>query len=360
MASDNSFMHLIRPNVLAPAAGSANGPAKIKIHTPAILTILEIISKQILGKRIIGSLLGIRSDDGLEIEIKDAFMVPINETGDSIIIEDQAHKLLYQLYKKSHPKETVLGWFASMKEIDDTTSLIHDFYSKGTDRCFPHPAIFLNIQYLNEKNEIITPTFKTYIGAAVGKPQTKSNVQIGWNKTTNVNNSYIFTPIPNFIINGTITEKIAYNQLLQNSIINNTNRDQEQQSSNNNTSSSSSSLSVSTSSSTSSSFSSSSNQLSFLSQNLQQVQKNVENLITYINNLSTTDKNSNKNLNLLRQLINNLINKPEILINTEILNKNFENYNQDIIMIEYLTKALKDQIELSARLTAKAESEKRY
>ncbi|KAI5956250.1 hypothetical protein KGF54_000725 [Candida jiufengensis] len=336
MASNNSFMHLIRPNVLAPAAGSANGPAKIKIHTPALLTILEIISKQVLGKRIIGSLLGIRSDDGLEIEIKDAFMVPCNETGESIAIEDQAHKLLYQLYKKSHPKETVIGWFGSMKEIDDTTSLIHDFYSKGQDRSFPHPAIYLNIEYLNEQNEIISPKIITYIGAAVGKSQAKSNVQIGWNKTTNINNSYIFTPIPNEIINGTTTEKIAYNQLLQNSINNNINNSSQNSSIQNQ------------------------NQLSYVSQNLKQVQKNVENLLNYINSLTTQQKSTDENLNLLRNLINNLLSKPQILNNSNELNKMFENHNQDVIMIEYLTKAVKDQIELSARLTAKAESEKRY
>lgn len=116
-----------------------------------MLTILEIISQQVLNKRIIGTLLGSRSDDGLEMEIKDGFMVPINETGDSIAIEDQVHKSLYQLYKKAHPKETVLGWFGSSNQIDDITSLIHDFYSKGVDRAFPFPAIYLNVEFLNEK-----------------------------------------------------------------------------------------------------------------------------------------------------------------------------------------------------------------
>lgn len=216
MSQTNSFMHLVRPNVIAPAAGSANGPASIKIHAPAMLTILEIISQQVLNKRIIGTLLGSRSDDGLEMEIKDGFMVPINETGDSIVIEDQVHKSLYQLYKKAHPKETVLGWFGSSNQIDDITSLIHDFYSKGVDRAFPFPAIYLNVEFLNEKNQIIEPTITTYIGAAVGKPVSNTQ-QIGW-KTTNVNNSYIFTPIPNEVINATITEKIAFKTLIDQKI----------------------------------------------------------------------------------------------------------------------------------------------
>lgn len=334
MATDtsNSFMHLVRPHVLAPAAGSANGPAKVKIYASALITILEIVAKQALNKRIIGTLLGIRSDNGLEVEIRNAFMVPCDETGDSIAIEDQAHKSLFHLYKKSHPKESVLGWFGSMNEIDDTTSLIHDFYSKGVDRAFPYPAIYLNVEYINDKGQITLPQIITYIGAAVGKPATKANVQIGWNKTANVNNSYIFTPIPNEVVDGTNTEKLAYKSL-QNATID----DDEN--------------------ATISSIIDGKHP--FFAQNLQQVQKNVANLIAYIDSHATVSNNSDENLDLLRKLSNTLLTKPPILTDVEELNKLFDNFNQDVIMIEYLTKAVKDQIELSARLTASSEADKR-
>lgn len=333
MSQTNSFMHLVRPNVIAPAAGSANGPASIKIHAPAMLTILEIISQQVLNKRIIGTLLGSRSDDGLEMEIKDGFMVPINETGDSIAIEDQVHKSLYQLYKKAHPKETVLGWFGSSNQIDDITSLIHDFYSKGVDRAFPFPAIYLNVEFLNEKNQIIEPKITTYIGAAVGKPVSNTQ-QIGW-KTTNVNNSYIFTPIPNEVINATITEKIAFKTLIDQKINqqnDNTNTNTNNNNGNNNNT----------------------DDLSYLSQQLNKATDNVGQLLSYIEN----NGNKDQDIDLLRLLSNQLLNKPAILTNLPELEKLFKDHNQDVIMIEYLTKAVKDQIELSARLTASAEADK--
>lgn len=333
MSQTNSFMHLVRPNVIAPAAGSANGPASIKIHAPAMLTILEIISQQVLNKRIIGTLLGSRSDDGLEMEIKDGFMVPINETGDSIAIEDQVHKSLYQLYKKAHPKETVLGWFGSSNQIDDITSLIHDFYSKGVDRAFPYPAIYLNVEFLNEKNQIIEPKITTYIGAAVGKPVSNTQ-QIGW-KTTNVNNSYIFTPIPNEVINATITEKIAFKTLIDQKINqqnDNTNTNTNNNNGNNNNT----------------------DDLSYLSQQLNKATDNVGQLLSYIEN----NGNKDQDIDLLRLLSNQLLNKPAILTNLPELEKLFKDHNQDVIMIEYLTKAVKDQIELSARLTASAEADK--
>lgn len=337
MSQTNSFMHLVRPNVIAPAAGSANGPASIKIHAPAMLTILEIISQQVLNKRIIGTLLGSRFDDGLEMEIKDGFMVPINETGDSIAIEDQVHKSLYQLYKKAHPKETVLGWFGSSNQIDDITSLIHDFYSKGVDRAFPFPAIYLNVEFLNEKNQIIEPKITTYIGAAVGKPVSNTQ-QIGW-KTTNVNNSYIFTPIPNEVINATITEKIAFKTLIDQKI--------NQQNDNTNTN-------TNTNTNNNNGNNNNTDDLSYLSQQLNKATDNVGQLLSYIEN----NGNKDQDIDLLRLLSNQLLNKPAILTNLPELEKLFKDHNQDVIMIEYLTKAVKDQIELSARLTASAEADK--
>ncbi|KAG7664372.1 uncharacterized protein J8A68_002113 [[Candida] subhashii] len=309
------FMHLVRPNVAAPAAGSSTGPSKVRIHASALLQMLEIVSKQVLSnnKRIIGSLLGIRSDDGNEFEIRDCFMVPCNETGDSIVIEDQIHKTLFQLYKRSHPKETVLGWFGSNNEIDYTTSLIHDFYSKGSDRAFPFPAIHLNVKFLTETSEVKVPEIETYIGGAVGKPSSTGQ-PIGW-KTANVINSYIFTPIPNEVINGSITEKIAFKNLQQQQGLN--------------------------------------NDLSYLTQQLNQVNDNISQLLAYI-------ESNPQDIDLLRLLSNTVLNKPKLLNNVEELKELFCNHDQDVIMIEFLTKALKDQIELSARLTASAESDKKY
>lgn len=324
MSGETSFMHLVRPSVTAPAAGSATGPANIKIHATALFQILEIVSRQVLGsnKRIIGTLLGIRSDDGSEFEIRDAFMVPCDETGDSISIEDHTHKTLYQLYKKAHPKESVLGWFGSSSQIDSTTSLIHDFYSKGGDRAFPFPAIYLNAEYLQD-SQVTVPKLSTYIGAAVGKGT--SNVPMGW-KTNNNSSSYIFTPIPNQVINGSVTEKIVFNTLKENSI-------------------NKGSMSLTS-------------DLSYLSTQLSAVTQNIDKLLEFIDTRASSG--SDRDLDLLRSLSNTLLNKPQILTNVEELEMHFRAHNQDVIMIEYLTKAVKEQIELSARLTASAEADKKY
>lgn len=320
-------MHIIRPGVAAPAASSNTSSCNVKIHTAAFLQILEIVSKQVVSsnKRIIGTLLGFRSEDGSEFEVRDAFVVPCKETGDSIAIEEHQHKNLFNLYKRAHPKESVLGWFGTSLKIDNTTGLIHDFYSKGADRAFPYPAIYLNVNFKNEQDEIIAPQVSSYIGAAIGK-SSSITPKVGW-KTQQTSNSYVFEPIPNHIVSGTTTEKLAINTLSDNRITNQPYV-----------------------------IDSEDNKESNLSGQIHTVVGNIDKLLTHLEEFNVNDDND---LELLRALSKNLSNKPQTLFDVEQLKEQFAAYNQDVIMIEYLTKVVKEQIELSARLTANSESEKK-
>lgn len=315
----DTYMHLVRPSVTAPAAPSAASPVGVKVHNAALFAILEIVAKQALdkNKRIIGTLLGVRSDDGANVEIRDAYPVPCQETGDSISIEEHTHKTLYQLYKKAHPKEYVLGWFDSAAEINGSTGLIHDFYSKGADRAYPYPAIYLNVKYLDGER-IEFPKLTTYIGAAIGKP---AGVQkMGWN-TSATTTSYIFLPIPHVVATSTVTEKFMLNRISETPSSKNNVVDLEQE------------------------------QLLTLSREIGAVTTNIEYLLEHISQISTSDRD----IDLLRTLSNTLLNKPTILADLDTLKKHFQDHNQDIIMIEFLTRAVKEQIELSARLSGEAE-----
>ncbi|EGV61044.1 hypothetical protein PSN45_002067 [Yamadazyma tenuis] len=325
--SATTSMHLVRPGVSAPGASSTTTACNVKIHATAFIRILEIVAKQSISKdkRIIGTLLGYRSDDGSGFEVRDAFMVPCDETGDSIAIADHEHKVSYQLYKKAHPKESVLGWFGTSKQIDNSTGLIHDFYSKGSDRAFPYPAIYLNVNYRDENDQVINPQVSTYIGSTVGKVATGQKV--GW-KTQSSVNSYVFHPIPNQIMSGTTTEKLALDSLVENHI-----------------------------NQTPTTFSG--NEVNDLSNLKKQINIVVASIDKLAQHLDSFDINNDNDLQLLRTLTNNLSSRPQSLFNLDELKKHFGAYNQDVIMIEYLTKVVKEQIELSARLTATAESEKK-
>lgn len=327
----SEFMHLLRPNVTAPAVASASGPASVQIQASALVLVLEILSKQVLPEnpRVIGTLLGIRSDDGHEFVIRDAFLVPCTETGDLITIDENSHKTMFALYKKAHPKESVLGWFGSAPSIDSTTSLIHDFYSKGSDRAYPFPAIHLNVDFYDPATkQISTPKLSCYLGAAVGKGTSATNVQIGW-KTTTINNSYIFTPVPNSVVASLVTEKIALSALHHETI------------------------------NKSAQLWGNQHPLHFLLE-IQAAQRNIDTLLKFVEQKTkSTEPLSDSDTDLLRLLSNLLLTKPQILTNMDSLDALFRSHNEDVIMIEYLTKAVKEQIELSARLTASAETDKK-
>lgn len=318
----DSYMHLFRPTVAAPSAPSGPSTVTVKIHNSALFLILEIVSKQVLkenqNKRIIGTLLGVRSDDGSSVEVRDAFMVPCMETGDSISIEDHTHKTLYQLYKKAHPKEFVLGWFDAFDTIDGSTGLIHDFYSKGADRAYPFPAIYLNVSFL-KGDQISEPQLTTYIGAAIGKP---GQVQrIGW-KTTSTTNSYIFSPVPHQVITSTVSEKLALNLLHNTSQKDNSVTLQQHEEG-----------------------------LATLQREIGAVTTELSQLLHYLDHMSGTDSD----VDLLRTLSNTLLNKPTSLSDLRLLKEHFQSHNQDIVMIEFLTRAVKEQIELIARASSEAE-----
>ncbi|QEO23414.1 hypothetical_protein [Candidozyma auris] len=225
------------------------------------------------------------------------------ETGDSISIEDHTHKTLYQLYKKAHPKEFVLGWFDAFDTIDGSTGLIHDFYSKGADRAYPFPAIFLNVSFL-KGDQISEPQLTTYIGAAIGKP---GQVQrIGW-KTTSTTNSF---------------EKLALNLLHNTSQKDNSVILQQHEEG-----------------------------LATLQREIGAVTTELSQLLHYLDHMSGTDSD----VDLLRTLSNTLLNKPTSLSDLRSLKEHFQSHNQDIVMIEFLTRAVKEQIELIARASSEAE-----
>lgn len=322
---NSSTMHIVRPTVFAPATPSTTEPCNVKIHSAAYFQILEIVSKQVISsdKRVMGSLLGYRSDDSSEFEIRDAFMVPCTQTSDSLSIDEYEHKMLFQLYKKAYPKEFVLGWFDCSDKIDGFTGMIYDFYSKGSDRAYPFPAIYLNVKYLSDNKEITAPVISAYIGAAIGKRKT-AHSKAGWSGNSTAN-AFLFNPLPHKIVNGTVTEKLFINHLVEN---------QNQ--------------------SEPTSISAAERQASHLSNELNTIRENIQKLLKHIDSVS----NSDADLDLLRYLSNSLLSSPKFLAGVEELESNFRAYNQDIIMVEYLTKAVKEQIELSARLTASSESER--
>lgn len=166
MAETDSFLHLARP--LGPVAvGSAptTAPLNVVIQPQAIFSILDhSLRRNADQERVIGTLLGTRTEDGTEVEIRSAFAVGHTETAEQVEVDMEYQKQMLALHLKANPKEVLVGWYATSSELNTFSALIQNFYSGQGDGTWPLPAVHLTVS--TEPGKDIET--RAYISAPVG------------------------------------------------------------------------------------------------------------------------------------------------------------------------------------------------
>lgn len=114
--------------------------------------------------RVIGTLLGTRSEDGTEVEIRTCFAVGHTETTDQVEVDMEYQKQMLALHLKANPKEILVGWYATSPELDTFSALIQNFYGSQGEGTWPHPAVHLTVSSVPGKDI----EARTYISAPVG------------------------------------------------------------------------------------------------------------------------------------------------------------------------------------------------
>lgn len=112
----------------------------------------------------IGTLLGTRSEDGSEVEVRNCFAVGHTETQDQVEVDMEYQKSMLALHLKANPKEVLIGWYATSSELNTFSALIQNFYGGQGDGTFPHPAVHLTVS-TSPGSEIEA---RAYISAPVG------------------------------------------------------------------------------------------------------------------------------------------------------------------------------------------------
>lgn len=165
MAQD-SFLHLARP--LGPVqigAQPSTAPLNVTVQPQAIFAILDhSLRRPQDQERVIGTLLGVRSEDGTEVEIRNCYAVPHTETQEQVEVDMDYQKQMLQLHLRANPKEVLLGWYATSSDLNTFSALIQNFYGQQGDGTWPHPAIHLTVSTVPGKDI----EAKTYISAPVG------------------------------------------------------------------------------------------------------------------------------------------------------------------------------------------------
>lgn len=87
MAEKDSYIHLARPLPVAnvPPAQATTSPLSVIINAQALFSILDhSLRRSVDQERVIGTLLGVRSEDGGEVEIRNCFAVGHNESQEQV------------------------------------------------------------------------------------------------------------------------------------------------------------------------------------------------------------------------------------------------------------------------------------
>eukprot|EP01036_Dinobryon_divergens_P026639 gene26639-35313_t len=114
---------------------------KLKVRALVIFSILNsYIRRSTREARVIGALLGEIGKDG-SILVTDSFAVPYTEKLEdlSVTINQEYFRTMYACHRRNNKKEVIVGWYGTTtltgEYIVDTSSLIHDFFSKECDEC---------------------------------------------------------------------------------------------------------------------------------------------------------------------------------------------------------------------------------
>ncbi|KAK6339118.1 hypothetical protein TWF696_009899 [Orbilia brochopaga] len=189
-----SFIHLTKPAIAGSATAS---PLQVVICAQALFAILDhSLRRSPDQERVIGTLLGVRSEDGTEIEIRNCFAVGHNESQEQVEVDMDYHKQMYNLHLKANPKEVLVGWYATSPELNTFSALIQNFYASNGDGTYPHPAVHLTVSS-NPGKDI---SCRTYISSSVGITPDRAA------------DSCLFVPVP-FEIKYAETERNALESL---------------------------------------------------------------------------------------------------------------------------------------------------
>ncbi|THZ94758.1 eukaryotic translation initiation factor 3 subunit F [Aureobasidium pullulans] len=303
MAQD-SFLHLARP--LGPVqigTQPSTAPLNVSVQPQAVFAILDhSLRRPQDQERVIGTLLGVRSEDGTEVEIRNCYAVPHTETQEQVEVDMDYQKQMLQLHLRANPKEVLLGWYATSSDLNTFSALIQNFYGQQGDGTWPHPAIHLTVSTVPGKDI----EAKTYISAPVGVTAERAA------------DSCLFIPVPHEIKYGEAErsglelvsgakEREDRSQMLQTDI-------------------------------------------ESLERAIEQVLEMIERVSNYVSNV--LDEEAEPSSALGQFLMNTLSLAPKV--DPQDIERDFNNHIQDVLLVSYLANTIRTQIDLSNRLATAA------
>ncbi|KAI9208563.1 JAB1/Mov34/MPN/PAD-1 ubiquitin protease-domain-containing protein [Polychytrium aggregatum] len=113
--------------------------------------------------RVIGALLGFRSEDGSEVEVRNCFPLSHNEAEDQqVAIDTEYLAQMYSLHQRINTREVIVGWYSSGVEINENSVWIHEFFANETAPLAPVHLV-MDTTLSNDKLGV-----RSYISSPIG------------------------------------------------------------------------------------------------------------------------------------------------------------------------------------------------
>lgn len=259
----------------------------------ALFSILDhYLRRDASQPRVIGTLLGIRSE--AEVEVRNCFAVPHSESEDpwQIQLDAEHHRRMLELHQRVRPEEVVLGWYSTSPELNSNSALIQDHFSRETA---PHQAIHLtlNTNVADEKDGL---GVKAYVSSLLG--------------TTSKPENCTFLSLPTALLTSE-PEQTALRHIAKPT------------------------------------GSESETDLNALAASLEQVNAQLERVLTYVRKVLSGEVEGDK---AVGRYLSDTIGVVPAGLDGPVLEKLFNSHLQDVFMVSYLAKIVSAQAEVSTRL----------
>jgi len=161
-------LQIQKPAPSGPTPAPGRAPVSVTIHPSALFSVLDhFLRRSSTQDRVIGTLLGVRTESpsggGVTIDVRSSFAVLHSETEEQVAVDMDYHHTMYDLARKAHPKEVIVGWYSTGSKLDTYAALIQNFYSQETA---PHQAIHIALDTGLQQGT--SAGFNAYISSPVG------------------------------------------------------------------------------------------------------------------------------------------------------------------------------------------------
>ncbi|KAI8344365.1 maintenance of mitochondrial structure and function-domain-containing protein [Chlamydoabsidia padenii] len=121
-------------------------PFSCNVSPVVLFSVLDhFLRRNANQQKVVGALLGVRSDDGTEVEIRNAFsLIYTNDKNndDAVVLDQDHYKTMHDLHRKVNPEEVLLGWYTAGDNLTPAATPLQANFAQG---CAPFNPIHMTI-----------------------------------------------------------------------------------------------------------------------------------------------------------------------------------------------------------------------